>query len=355
MAGNSIGKVLVLSTFGESHGACIGGVLDGYPAGVIIDHNHLQTELDRRRPGRSHLTSARQENDKVEFLSGIYKNKTLGSPIAFIVHNTDKKSSDYDNLKDLYRPSHSDYTYAFKYGHSGMPGGGRSSARETVARVVAGALAKQFLRKHNIFINGFVISIGNIVLDKKTNNIDWKYAEKSPVCCPDPEVSEKMIKYIERIMEEGDSTGGVVRCIIKGVACGLGEPVFDKLHADLGKAMLSINAVKGFEYGSGFDGAKMVGSEHNDTFGIEKDVIYTHTNYSGGIQGGISNGMDIYFNVAFKPTPTVKKEQTTINKKGQTKKFIAKGRHDPCVVPRAVPVVESMAALVIMDHFLRAD
>ena len=353
MTGNSIGKKLVLTTFGESHGPCVGGVIDGFPAGVIIDYNHVELQLSRRRPGQSKLVTTRKEPDEVEFLSGIYKNKTLGTPISFIVNNTDTRSTDYDNLSDLYRPSHSDYTYAMKYGFRDERGGGRSSARETVTRVVTGALARQFLFRHNIEITAFVRSIGDIEVNKKTGELNLELAGESPVGCPDPEVSEKMISYIEHLQQEGDSTGGVIECIIKGVIPGLGEPVFDKLHADLGKAMLSINAVKGFEYGSGFEGTKMVGSQHNDPFIKEKNKIATLTNYSGGIQGGISNGMDIYCKVAFKPTPTIKKEQTTVDKNGQTQKFIARGRHDPCVVPRAVPVVESMAAIVIMDHFLR--
>ena len=353
MAGNSIGKDLVLTTFGESHGPGVGGVIDGFPAGVIIDYDHLELQLSRRRPGQSKLVSARQEHDKVEFLSGIYKNKTLGTPISFIVNNADTRSSDYDNLSDLYRPSHSDYTYAMKYGFRDERGGGRSSARETVARVVTGSLARQFLFKHNIEITAFVRSIGDIEINKKNEELNLEFARESQVCCPDPEASEKMMSYIENLRDEGDSTGGIIECIIKGVIPGLGEPVFDKLHADLGKAMLSINAVKGFEYGSGFEGTKMVGSQHNDPFVMEKNKVATLTNYSGGIQGGISNGMDIYFKVAFKPTPTIKKEQITIDKNGQTHKLVAQGRHDPCVVPRAVPVVESMAAIVIMDHFLR--
>ncbi len=353
MSGNSIGKRLVLTTFGESHGLCIGGVIDGYPAGISIDYSHLQTELSKRRPGQSHLVSQREEEDKVEFLSGIYNNKTLGSPIAFIVKNKDIRSSDYDDLKDIYRPSHSDYTYDMKYGFRDERGGGRASARETVARVVAGALAKQFLIKKNIQITAFVRSIGKISTQKHPDEIDHENIEKSPVRCPDPEISKKMINYIEKMIEEGDSTGGVVECIVKGVDAGLGEPVFDKLHADLGKAMLSINAAKGFDYGKGFDAAKMKGSEHNDRFGLKNNKIITLTNNSGGIQGGISNGMDIYFRVAFKPTPTIKKEQKTVDKKGQTRKFTAPGRHDPCVVPRAVLIVESMAAFIIMDHFLR--
>ncbi len=354
MSGNSIGKRLVLTTFGESHGPCIGGVIDGYPAGISIDYNHLQTELSKRRPGQSHLVSQREEEDKVEFLSGIYKNKTLGSPIAFIVKNKDTKPSEYDDLKDIYRPSHSDYTYDMKYGFRDERGGGRASARETVARVVAGALAKQFLLKQNIEIIAFVRSIGKISAKQHFSEIDTKNIEKSPVRCPDPEVSEKMINYIEKMIEEGDSTGGVVECIIKGVDAGLGEPVFDKLHADLGKAMLSINAAKGFDYGRGFDAAKMTGSKHNDPFGYKNNKIITLTNNSGGIQGGISNSMDIFFRVAFKPAPTIKQEQTTVDKKGKIRKFTAQGRHDPCIAVRAVPIVESMAAIIIMDHFLRS-
>ncbi len=353
MSGNSIGKKLVLTTFGESHGPCIGGVIDGYPADLNIDYDDIKRELARRKPGQSKLVTPRKEEDKVEFLSGIYKGKTLGTPIAFILKNKDIKSSDYDELKDLYRPSHADYTYSVKYGHRDERGGGRASARETAVRVVAGALAKQFLAKHNIFVNAYVIRIGDVEYEDRDVAHDIVNIEESLVRCPDPKVSEQMIKHIEKVKEEGDSIGGVVKCIVKNVKPGLGSPVFDKLHADLGKAMLSINAVKGFEYGSGFEGSKMKGSEHNDAFEKKNNEVITNTNYSGGIQGGISNGMDIYFNVAFKPTPTIKKEQTTIDKKGNKIKFAGEGRHDPCVVPRAVPVVEAMAAIVMMDHFLR--
>ncbi len=353
MSGNSIGKKLVLTTFGESHGPCIGGVIDGYPAGFSIDLSHIDSELARRRPGQSSIVTPRKEKDVVEFLSGIYKDKTLGTPIAFIIKNEDFKPSDYGKLKDIYRPSHSDYTYEMKYGVRDERGGGRSSARETVARVVAGAMAKQFLSKQNVQIKAFVRSVGNISTKKTIEDIDFDNIESSPARCPDPEVSKKIIKYIEKLKEEGDSTGGVVECFITGVKPGLGEPVFDKLHADLGKAMLSINAVKGFDYGCGFDSAKMTGSQHNDPFFMENGRIKTITNNSGGIQGGISNGMDIVFRVAFKPTPTIKKQQITVDKTGQKTKFTSEGRHDPCVVPRAVPIVESMAAVVIMDHFLR--
>jgi len=353
MSGNSIGKKLVLTTFGESHGPCIGGVIDGYPAGFSIDLSHIDSELARRRPGQSSIVTPRKEKDVVEFLSGIYKDKTLGTPIAFIIKNEDSKPSDYRKLKDIYRPSHSDYTYEMKYGVRDERGGGRSSARETVARVVAGAMAKQFLSKQNVQIKAFVRSVGNISTKKTIEDIDFDNIESSPARCPDPEVSKKIIKYIEKLKEEGDSTGGVVECFITGVKPGLGEPVFDKLHADLGKAMLSINAVKGFDYGCGFDSAKMTGSQHNDPFFMENGRIKTITNNSGGIQGGISNGMDIVFRVAFKPTPTIKKQQITVDKTGQKTKFTSEGRHDPCVVPRAVPIVESMAAVVIMDHFLR--
>lgn len=352
MPGNSFGKNLTITTFGESHGACIGGVIDGYPAGISINFDQVEFELSRRRPGQSALVSPRKEQDKVEFLSGIYNKKSLGSPIAFIIKNMDAKSSDYNNLKNIFRPSHSDFTYEKKYGLRDERGGGRSSARETAARVVAGALAKQFLEKQNIEIKAFVRSIGEIFSDKHYNDLDIDHVEKSPVRCPDLQVSMKMVQHIESLMKEGDSTGGVVECIIKGVAPGLGEPVFDKLHADLGKAMLSINAAKGFEYGSGFESAKMKGSQNNDPFIMDGNTVKTATNNSGGIQGGISNGMDIYFRVAFKPTPTIGKEQTTVDNTGKSVKFSAKGRHDPCVVPRAVPIVEAMAALVIMDHLL---
>ncbi|MDT0677367.1 chorismate synthase [Autumnicola musiva] len=348
MAGNSFGKIFKLTTFGESHGQAIGGIIDGCPAGLEINTEKIQTELNRRRPGQSAIVTQRKEPDTVEFYSGIFEGKTTGTPIGFVIKNSNQKSKDYSHIKDTYRPSHADYTYDEKYGVRDYRGGGRSSARETACRVVAGALAKQLLS--NIEINAYTASVGQIELQKKLNELDFNLTETNPVRCPDPETAERMEAYIKEIRSEGDTVGGTVQCVIKNVPKGLGEPVFDKLHAELGKAMLSINAVKGFEYGSGFEGTKMKGSEHNDLF--NKDGS-TKTNLSGGIQGGISNGMDIYFNVAFKPVATIMQNQETINSEGKSVEMQGKGRHDPCVVPRAVPIVEAMAALVITDYLLQ--
>lgn len=347
MAGNSFGNLFKLSTFGESHGVAIGGVLDGCPAGIELDLKAIQKDLDRRKPGQSAIVTQRKEPDTVEFYSGIFEGKTTGTPIGFAIHNTNQKSHDYTHIKDSYRPSHADYTYDQKYGFRDYRGGGRSSARETASRVVAGAIAKQFLS--GIKINAFVSQVGEIKLNKDYSNIDLSLIESNPVRCPDAEIAQAMEAYIKEIKKEGDTVGGVVTCIIQNVPIGLGEPVFDKLHAELGKAMLSINAVKGFEYGSGFDGVSMKGSAHNDQFNSDGT---TETNYSGGIQGGISNGMDIYFNVAFKPVATIIQPYETIDKDGNMIKTKGKGRHDPCVVPRAVPIVEAMAALVLADYTL---
>ena len=348
MPGNSFGKMFKLTTFGESHGVAIGGVIDGCPAGLEIDIKSVQNDLDRRRPGQSAIVTQRKEPDTVEFLSGIFEGKSTGTPIGFTIRNANQKSKDYSHIKDTYRPSHADYTYDEKYGVRDYRGGGRSSARETACRVVAGSIAKQMLQ--NVEINAFVSSVGKIELQKDYTELDFSEIEKNPVRCPDPELASKMEAYIKEVRAEGDTIGGTVQCVIKNVPKGLGEPVFDKLHAELGKAMLSINAVKGFEYGSGFEGTKMRGSEHNDHFNTDGT---TKTNLSGGIQGGISNGMDIYFKVAFKPVATLIQKQNTINSKGEEVEMQGKGRHDPCVVPRAVPIVESMAALVIADFFLQ--
>lgn len=345
--GNSFGKIFKLTTFGESHGPCIGGIIDGSPSNIDIDISKIQYDLDRRRPGQSKIVTQRKEDDKVEILSGLFQGKTTGTPIGFIIKNKDQKSKDYDHIKDIFRPSHADYVYEKKYGNRDYRGGGRSSARETACRVVAGSIAKQILK--NIKIVGFVKSVGSISLKSTYKNYNLSDSEKNIVRCPDENTAKKMEELIIKTRKNGDTVGGVVSCVVSGVPIGLGEPVFDKLHAELGKAMLSINAVKGFEYGSGFDGTKMFGSKHNDQFDSEGKTI---TNFSGGIQGGISNGMDIFFNVAFKPVATIMKSQKTINKDGDSKEMKGKGRHDPCVVPRAVPIVESMAALVILDNML---
>ena len=345
--GNSFGKIFKLTTFGESHGPCIGGIIDGCPSNIKIDENIIQHDLDRRKPGQSKIVTQRKEDDQLEILSGIFKGKTTGTPIGFIIKNKDQKSKDYDHIKDIYRPSHADFVYEKKYGNRDYRGGGRSSARETACRVVAGSIAKQILK--NIKITAFVKSVGSVSLNGSYRNYNLKNAENNMVRCPDKSVAKKMEKLIIETRKMGDTIGGVISCVITGSPIGLGEPVFDKLHAELGKAMLSINAVKGFEFGSGFNGTKMYGSEHNDQFDSKGKTL---TNFSGGIQGGISNGMDIFFNVAFKPVATIMKSQKTINKYGYEKEMKGKGRHDPCVVPRAVPIVESMAALVILDNLL---
>ncbi len=348
MPGNSFGKIFRLTTFGESHGIAIGGIIDGCPAGLEIDLDKVQIDLDRRKPGQSAIVTQRKEPDTVEFLSGIFEGKTTGTPIGFKIQNANQKSKDYSHIKDTYRPSHADYTYDEKYGVRDYRGGGRSSARETASRVVAGSIAKQLLK--DVKITAFVTSVGNMELKKPISELDFSEIEKNPVRCPDAEMAAKMEQFIKEIRSEGDTVGGIVECVISNVPKGLGEPVFDKLHAELGKAMLSINAVKGFEYGSGFAGTKMRGSEHNDHFNTDGT---TKTNLSGGIQGGISNGMDIYFKVAFKPVATLMQKQETINSKGEEVEMQGKGRHDPCVVPRAVPIVEAMAALVLADYVLQ--
>ena len=347
MAGNSFGKLFKLTTFGESHGAAIGGIIDGCPSGIKLNFDAIQQELDRRKPGQSKIVTQRKEPDTVEFYSGIFEGVTTGTPIGFVIHNTNQKSKDYSHIKDVYRPSHADYTYDKKYGVRDYRGGGRSSARETASRVVAGAIAKQMLA--SIKINAFTSSVGDIFIDKPYQDLDFSKTESNVIRCPDEAAAEKMIAKIEAIKKQGDTIGGTITCVIQNVPVGLGEPVFDKLHAELGKAMLSINAVKGFEYGSGFCGAQMKGSEHNDLFNVNGT---TKTNLSGGIQGGISNGMDIYFRVAFKPVATVIQKQDALNSSGDIVEMQGKGRHDPCVVPRAVPIVEAMAALVIADFTL---
>ena len=348
MAGNSFGKLFTLTTYGESHGPALGGVIDGCPSGIELDLEAIQNDLDRRKPGQSAIVTQRKEADVVKFHSGIFEGVTTGTSIGFVIENTNQKSHDYTHIKDSYRPSHADYVYDKKYGFRDYRGGGRSSARETACRVVAGAIAKQMLK--GIEINAYVSAVGALKLDKPYTALDLTQTESNIVRCPDAAMAAKMETYIKEVRGKGDTVGGVITCVIKNVPIGLGEPVFDKLHADLGKAMLSINAVKGFEYGSGFEGCTMLGSEHNDAFNTNGT---TKTNFSGGIQGGISNGMDIYFNVAFKPVATLIQEYETIDKEGKVVVMHGKGRHDPCVVPRAVPIVEAMAALVIADFYLR--
>lgn len=347
MAGNTFGKLFKLTTFGESHGEALGGIIDGCPPGIEIDFHAIHAEMQRRKPGQSSIVTQRQEADEVQFLSGIFEGKTTGTPIGFLIPNTNQKSDDYSHIKETYRPSHADYVYEQKYGIRDYRGGGRSSARETASRVVGGAIAKQIIP--NIKINAFVSSVGEIFIDKPYQDLDFSIIESNAVRCPDLATAEKMEAYIKEIKKEGDSVGGTITCVIQNVPIGLGEPVFDKLHAELGKAMLSINAVKGFEFGSGFCGAKMKGSEHNDLYNADGT---TKSNLSGGIQGGISNGMDIYFRVAFKPVATLLQKQDVLTTKGEIIEQQGKGRHDPCVVPRAVPIVEAMAALVLADYFL---
>lgn len=347
MAGNSYGTIFKLTTFGESHGEAIGGIIDGCPPNMSVDFDAIQREMARRRPGQSAIVTARNESDEVQFLSGIFEGKTTGTPIGFIIPNADQKSGDYDQYKQVYRPSHADYVYERKYGIRDYRGGGRSSARETACRVVAGALAKQLMPQ--LKINAYVSAVGNISLQKNYQELNLADIEKYPVRCPDPETAARMESHIKEVRTAGDTVGGVITCVIQNVPAGLGEPVFDKLHAELGKAMLSINAVKGFEYGSGFSGAQMKGSEHND---LQDGEGRTTTNFSGGIQGGISNGMDIYFRVAFKPVATLIQSQQMLDTNRQLVDVKGRGRHDPCVVPRAVPIVEAMAALVLADFHL---
>ena len=349
---NSFGRIFRLTTFGESHGEAIGGVVDGMPAGINIDLDFIQEELNRRRPGQSKITTSRNEPDQVELLSGVFEGKSTGCPIGFIVRNTNQHSQDYENMRCLFRPSHADYTYQEKYGIRDHRGGGRSSARITISRCVGGALAKLVLRQKGISVQAYTSQVGDIALDRDYQRYDLSLTESNAVRCPDPAKAEEMIRLIETVKAEGDTIGGVITCVIKGCPVGLGEPEFGKLHANLGAAMLSINAVKGFEYGEGFAGVTARGSEQNDIFVPSEAGITTATNHSGGIQGGISSGQDIYFRVAFKPVATILQEQNTVDKEGNATTLKARGRHDPCVLPRAVPVVEAMAAMVILDAIL---
>ncbi|GAA0880429.1 chorismate synthase [Algoriphagus jejuensis] len=350
--GNSFGKLFKITTFGESHGKALGAIVEGCPAGLVLDEEKIRLEMQRRKPGQSKITTQRKEEDEFEILSGVFDGKTTGTPIGIVIQNSDQKSKDYSHISDKFRPSHADYTYFEKYGIRDYRGGGRSSARETAARVAAGAIAKQFLGAKGISIQAFVSQVGDLILEKSYTELNLDLAEENIVRCPDPELAEQMISLIDTVRHDRDTIGGVVTCVIRNTPPGLGEPVFDRLHAELGKAMLSINAVKGFEYGSGFEGVKMRGSQHNDTFVNDAGQIHTLTNHSGGIQGGISNGEDIYFRVAFKPVATIMQDQESLNEAGETVTVSGKGRHDPCVVPRAVPIVEAMAALVIADYFL---
>ena len=349
---NSFGNIFRLTSFGESHGPSVGGVIDGFPAGIEIDEEFVQSELNRRRPGQSLLTTPRKENDRVEFLSGIFEGKSTGCPIGFIIRNQNQHSNDYDNIRNVFRPSHADYTYTQKYGLRDHAGGGRSSARETIARCVAGALAKLALKQLGVQIYAYTSQVGDIALTQDYTHYDPALIEQNNVRCPDPETAARMAKKIEEVKAEGNTIGGIITGVIKGCPVGLGEPVFGKLHAALGQAMLSINAVKGFEYGQGFAGVSQTGKMQNDLFFNDNGRINTRTNNSGGIQGGISNGQDIYFRVAFKPVATLLMEQETVTVNGEDTVLKARGRHDACVLPRAVPIVESMAAMVILDYYL---
>lgn len=350
--GSSFGKLFRIHTYGESHGPALGVIIDGCPAGLTIDEAFIQSELDRRKPGQSKITTQRKEGDTFEILSGVFEGKSTGTPISILIRNQDQRSKDYSHIADKYRPSHADYTFQEKYGHRDYRGGGRSSARETVARVAAGAIAKLFLKHYGVSCHAYVSQVGALKLEKSYKELDLSKTEDNIVRCPDADAAEQMIELIDETRKNRDTIGGIVTGVIKGTPAGLGEPVFDKLHAELGKAMLSINAVKGFEYGSGFEGVKLNGSEHNDAFYQDGDRVKTRTNLSGGIQGGISNGEDIYFNVAFKPVATIMKDQESVNDAGEAITVSGKGRHDPCVVPRAVPIVDAMAALVIADYLL---
>lgn len=363
MAGNSFGNIFKLTTFGESHGEAIGGIIDGCPAGLKIDIEFIQAELSKRKPGQSKIVTQRKEDDIVEILSGVSEGVTTGTPIGFVIKNTNQKSQDYSHIKDKYRPSHADYTYETKYGVRDFRGGGRSSARETACRVVSGAIAKQVLKHYGIQVDAYVSQVGDLKVMKHYSELDLSTTYNNEVRCPDEHLVDMMYNYIDKVRKEGDTIGGIVSCVISGTPVGLGEPVFDRLEADLAKAMLSINATKGFEIGSGFDGITQKGSEHNDAFyiknpllGRDKGVgekVSTRTNNSGGVQGGISNGEDIFFNVAFKPVATIMQKQNTVNKNLEEVEITGKGRHDPCVLPRATVIVESMAAMVIVDHILR--
>lgn len=352
MAGNSFGTLFRLISFGESHGNAVGGVIEGVTPGLVVDVDFIQQQLDRRRPGQSAITTPREEKDQVVILSGVFEGKATGTPIGFFVNNTDQRSHDYGNIAQAFRPSHADFTYDSKYGFRDFRGGGRSSARETIARVVAGAVARLMLKEQGITIHAFTSAVGPVKLKKHYSIMNLDSAEENMVRCPDQDVAQQMIEYIKEVRKRKDTVGGVITCVVRNVPAGWGEPVFDKLHAMLGHAMLSINAVKGFEYGSGFEGTQLLGSAHNDLFYMDGNRVRTRTNHSGGIQGGISNGEDIYFNVAFKPIATVLYEQKTVNKEGDEIDLTVKGRHDPCVLPRAVPIVEAMAAMVLADMML---
>ncbi len=350
--GNTFGKLFQIHTYGESHGPALGVVIEGCPAGLEIDESFIQSELNRRKPGQSKITTQRKEADEFEIVSGVFEGKSTGTPISIIIRNEDQRSKDYSHIADKFRPSHADYTFQAKYGYRDYRGGGRSSARETVARVAAGAIAKLFLKHHGITCQSYVSQVGNLRLENAYTELDLSKTEDNILRCPDQEKAEEMIALIDKTRKNRDTVGGVITGVIQGVPAGLGEPVFDKLHAEIGKAMLSINAVKGFEYGSGFEGVKMNGSAHNDAFYTENSEVKTKTNHSGGIQGGISNGADIYFNVAFKPVATIMDDQQSVNEAGESVTVSGKGRHDPCVVPRAVPIVDAMSALVIADYLL---
>ena len=369
MAGNSFGTAFKITTFGESHGKAIGVIIDGCPAGLDIDETFIQTELDRRRPGQSKIVTQRDESDTAQILSGVFEGKSTGHPISIVIYNEDQRSKDYSHIADKYRPSHADFTYQKKYGIRDYRGGGRSSARETAARVAAGAVAKMLLHTEGVSVNAYVSQVGDIEVKESYKSLDFKDIEATPVRCPDLKTAERMIELIQEVRKAGDTIGGITTCVVQGCPIGLGEPAFDKLHADLAKAMLSINAAKGFEYGSGFAGVTLRGSQHNDAFFNENNEnaannnlsgdnreggkIKTRTNHSGGVQGGISNGEDIYFRVAFKPVATIIMAQESVNMAGETVEVTGRGRHDPCVLPRAVPIVEAMAALVLADHLLR--
>jgi len=352
MANNTFGKLLQLTTFGESHSEAVGGVLDGFPSNITVDFELINNEVAKRKTGKTSFESPRKEEDKVIFLSGIFEGKTLGTPIAYVVYNKDTQSKDYEDIKNIYRPSHADFTYQKKYGIRDYRGGVRASARETLSWVIAGAFAKMLLKKQNITITAYVSQIGKISVNKDYTAFNLSKNLTPPLFCPDSKVAKKMLDYLKEIEKEGDTVGGKINCIIKNCPEGLGEPIFDKLHALLAKAMMSINAVKGFEYGSGFSAAAMKGSEHNDMFENIKGTIKTKTNYSGGIQGGISNGNDIYFSVAFKPVASIKQTQTSVDIEGKNTTITVEGRHDVCPVPRAVPIVEAMTALVIADNLM---
>lgn len=352
MSGNTFGSLFKLTSFGESHGKAVGGVIEGVMPGMELDEEFIQSELNRRKPGQSSITTPRDEDDRVEFLSGVFEGKTTGTPIGFLIWNKDQRSKDYSNIKDVYRPSHADYTYQEKYGIRDYRGGGRASARETIARVVAGAIAKLMLKEYGVTIQAYTSMVGKVKVEKPYHELNLSKTESNIVRCPDAEVAKKMISYIDEVRKDKDSVGGVITCVLKELPVGLGEPVFGKLHSELGKAMLSINAVKGFEYGMGFNAAKMKGSQHNDEFYMDGERVRTKTNRAGGMLGGISSGEDVYFNVAFKPVATILTEQHTVTKNGEEVTSTVKGRHDPCVLPRAVPIVEAMAAMVVADMVL---